>query len=117
MKFKILAGFSLSAVLLIGACGGNKDNTNVNANANRNATVSTPTPVAKTSETAATDPAMKSKIEDALKKKGFNDVTVDTSTTPMTLRGSVAKGKLAEVMATAMEANGGKPVTNQVSEK
>ncbi|HEX9962829.1 MAG TPA: hypothetical protein VGB00_17995 [Pyrinomonadaceae bacterium] len=118
MKFKILAGFSLSAVLLIGACGGNKDaNTNANANANRSAATATPTPVAKTSETAATDPAMKSKIEDALKKKGFNDVTVDTSTTPMTLRGSVAKGKLAEVMAAAMEANGGKPVTNQVSEK
>jgi ABC-type glycerol-3-phosphate transport system substrate-binding protein len=116
MKFKILAGFGLSAVLLIGACGGNKNTTTNNANTNT-AVVTTPTPVIKTSETAATDPGLKSRIEDALKKKGFTDVTVDTSTTPMTLRGSVAKGKLAEVMATAMEANGGKPVSNQVSEK
>ena len=115
MKFKILAAFGLSAVLLIGACGGNKNTTN-NANTNA-AVVTTPTPVIKTNETAATDPAMKSKIEDALKKKGFTDVTVDTATTPMTLRGTVPKGKLAEAMAAAMEANGGKPVSNQLSEK
>ena len=116
MKFKILAGFSLSAVLLIGACGGNNNTNNANAN-NRNAVVTTPTPVVRTNETAATDPALKSRVEDALKKKGFADVTVDTTTTPMTLRGTVAKGKLADVMAAAMEANGGKPVNNQVTEK
>lgn len=116
MKFKILAGFGLSAVLLIGACGGNKNTTTNNANTNT-AVVTTPTPVIKTNETAATDPALKSKIEDALKKKGFTDITVDTSTTPMSLRGSVDKAKLAEVMATAMEANGGKPVGNQLNVK
>lgn len=115
MKFKILAGFGLSAVLLIGACGGNNNTNNAN---NRNAVVvTTPTPVVRTNETAATDPALKSRVEDALKKKGFADVTVDTTTTPMTLRGTVAKGKLADVMAAAMEANGGKPVNNQVTEK
>ena len=70
----------------------------------------TPTP-------AATDPALKTKIEDALKAKGFKDVTVDVTTTPATLRGTVAKGKLAEVVQTAQAANGGKPVKNEVTEK
>jgi ABC-type glycerol-3-phosphate transport system substrate-binding protein len=116
MKFKILAVFSLSAVLLIGACGGNKDN-NTNATNNRTTATATPTPLVQTNEAAKTDTAMQSRIQDALKKKGFNDVTVDTSTTPMTLRGTVAKGKLAEVMQTAMAANDGKPVNNQVTEK
>lgn len=116
MKFKILAGFGLSAVLLIGACGGGANTNTNNANTNT-AVVTTPTPVVRTNEAPATDPALKSRVEDALKKKGFNDVTVDTTTTPMTIRGTVAKGKLADVMATAMEANGGKPVNNQVTEK
>lgn len=119
MKVKILAGFGLSAVLLISACGGSSTNTNANANANanRNTSVSTPTPLTQTNVAANTDPNLKSKIESALKAKGFNDVTVDTSTTPATLRGSVPKGKLAEVVQTAQEANGGKPVKNEVQEK
>ncbi len=116
MKIKLLATFILAAFLFLTGCGGNKDNTN-NANNVNKTNAATPTPVPKTSETAATDPALKGKIEDALKKKGFTDVTVDVTTTPVTLRGTVAKGKLAEVMAAAMEANGGKPVNNQVSEK
>lgn len=115
MKIKILATFILATFLFVAGCGKDEANTNVN-NANKANAVS-PTPVVKTSETAATDPALKGKIEAALKAKGFTDVTVDVTTTPLTLRGTVAKGKLAEVMATAMEANGGKPVNNQVSEK
>ncbi len=114
MKIKVLVILSLTAVLFLGACGGNK-----NTNTNTNVVVASPTPTAvpKTNETATTDPNLKSKIEDALKKKGFTDVTVDTATTPATLRGSVAKGKLAEVVQTAQEANGGKPVKNEVTEK
>jgi hypothetical protein len=103
----------LSAFLLIG-CG--RDNANANANANT-ATVTTPSPVARTNESATVDPNLKGKIESALKAKGFNDVTVDTTTTPMTLSGTVAKGKLDQVMATVMENNGGKPVSNRVTEK
>lgn len=72
----------------------------------------TPPPV-----TATTDNSMKPAIEAALKAKGFNDVTVDTTTTPATIRGTVAKGKLAEVVQTAQAANGGKPVKNEVTEK
>lgn len=113
MKIKALVILCLSAILFLGACGGKEANTNANV------TVAspTPTPVPKTTETAATDPNLKSKIETALKGKGFTDVTVDVSTTPATLRGTVAKGKLAEVVQTAQEANGGKPVKNEVQEK
>lgn len=111
---KFLAILSLSAFLLLGGCGGNKDNTN--ANVNKPTTVATPTPVVKTNETAAVDNTLKTKTEEALKKKGFNDVTVDATTTPATLRGSVPKGKLAEAVQTAQEA-AGKPFKNEITEK
>jgi hyperosmotically inducible periplasmic protein len=72
----------------------------------------TPAPIV-----ATTDPNLKGNIEKALQAKGFKDVTVDVTTTPATLRGTVAKGKLAEVMQAAQGANGGKPVKNEVTEK
>ena len=113
MKFKILAVFCLAAVLLIGACGGNKDNTNINANVR--ASTPTPTPVVKTTEAANIDTGLKTKVEDALKKKGFNNVTVDMTTTPATLRGSVPKDKMTEAIQTAQEA-AGKPFKNELTE-
>lgn len=115
MKIKILAIFGLAAVLGVGACRSTA-NTNTTMNTNTT-TVSTATPVMKTNETSTTDPNMKSKIETALKAKGFNEVTVDTSTTPATLRGSYPKDKISEVMMTAQEANGGKPVKNEATGK
>ncbi|MGC2237502.1 MAG: hypothetical protein WA584_15165 [Pyrinomonadaceae bacterium] len=114
MRFKFLVILSLAAFLLLSGCGGNKDNTN--ANANKTTATATPTPVAKTNETAAVDNTLKTKTEEALKKKGFNDVTVDATTTPATLRGSVPKGKLAEAVQTAQEA-AGKPFKNEITEK
>jgi hypothetical protein len=117
MKIKILAVLSLAAFVCLAGCrGGSNTNTNT-TNTNTNVTVSTPTPVTKTNETATTDPNLKPKIEAALKAKGFNNVTVDTSTPKVTIRGTVPKGKLADVMMTVQEANGGKPVDNQVTEK
>jgi Heavy-metal-associated domain. len=114
MKVKFLAGLGLSAVLLVAACGGGS-NTNTNANTtNTNTTASTPIP--QTNESATLDAATKSKVESALKAKGFTDVTVDTTTSPATLRGTVAKGKMAEALQTAMEA-AGKPFSNQLTEK
>ena len=116
MKIKFLAVLGLAAVVGFGACKGST-NTNM-ANTNMmNVAMATPSPIAKTTEAATTDPNLKGKIEGALKAKGFTDVTVDTSTTPATLRGTVAKGKLGEVVQVAQEANGGKPVKNDVSEK
>ena len=70
----------------------------------------------KAAPTAKTDPALKAKIEEALKKKGFDKLTIDTSTTPATMRGTYAKGKLAEAVQTAQEANGGKPLKNEATE-
>jgi hypothetical protein len=113
MRIKLLVVLCLSVFLFLAGCGKGE---NANANANKPAATATPTALPKTSETAAVDNTLKTKIEDALKKKGFTDVTVDTSTTPATLRGTVAKGKLAEVVQTAQEA-GGKPVKNEVTEK
>lgn len=72
----------------------------------------TPTPLA-----ANTDPTLKSRIESELKKKGFNNITIDVTTTPATMRGTYPKGKLAEVMQTAQLANGGKPLQNQATEE
>ncbi len=115
MKFKLLVVLTLAASALLVGCRGDS-NANTNANANT-AVVTTPSPVRQTNESATTDTAMKSRVENALKAKGFSDVTVDTTTTPMTVRGTVAKGKMAELMATIQENNGGKPVTNQVTEK
>ena len=101
MKIKILMILSLAAFLFMVGCKGSSTNANV---ANMSTNVTMASPVTKTTESAATDPNLKSKIEAALKAKGFTDVTVDTTTPKMTLRGTVAKGKLGEVMATVMEA-------------
>ena len=122
MTVKFLAVLSLTAVAgLVGCGGGSSNNTNTNANANKantnTATVATPTPIPVTNTAANTDPNLKGKIEAALKAKGFNDVTVDVTTTPATIRGSYPKDKLAEVMQTAQEANGGKPVKNEATGK
>lgn len=118
MKLKFLAVLSLAAfVFLTGCRGGNNANANTNTNANTTTTVSTPTPVAKTNESATTDTNLKSKVETALKAKGFNDITVDTTTTPATLRGTVpTKEKMAEAVQTAQEA-AGKPFNNQITVK
>ncbi len=117
MKIKLLIVLSLAALLLLSGCRGDS-NTNV-ANANRANMMNTnmATPVTRTNESAMTDPTMKPKIEAALKAKGFNEVTVDTSTTPATLRGSYPKDKLPELMQTVTEANGGKPLQNQATGK
>ena len=114
MKIKILTISSLAAVLFLGACKGDT-NTNANmmnkANTNANTTMTAATPMMP-----ATDPATKSAVEAALKGKGFTDVTVDATTTGVTLRGSVAKGKMAEAVQVAQEA-GKKAVKNELTEK
>lgn len=55
------------------------------------------------------------KVEDALVKKGFSEVSVDTTTEPATLRGTVPQGKMAEVVQIAQE-TAGKPFNNQLVE-
>lgn len=62
------------------------------------------------------DDATKKAVEDALKAKGLNDVTVEATTTEVTIRGTVPKGKLAEAVRTVTE-TAKRKVNNQVSEK
>ena len=113
MKIKILVVLSLFMFVFLAGCR-SASNTNTNAtNTNTNTNVAATTPVTQTNESAKTDANLKSKIEAALKAKGYNDVTIDTSTTPATLRGTYPKDKLAEVMMIATEANGGKPIKNE----
>ena len=120
MKLKILAAVGLGSLLLLGGCRGNAGNPNtavLNTTTNTAGSMATPmpTPVVRTGESAATDTVLKGQIETALKGKGFTGVTVDTTTTPATLRGTYPKGRLAEVMQTAQQA-AGKPVQNQMAE-
>lgn len=120
MKAKFLAVLGLATVAGFAGCKSAANTNAVVVNTNTNTAVvntTTATPVMKTNETAATDPNLKSRIEAALKSKGFTDVTVDTTTTPATLRGSVAKDKIPQVIQTAQEANGGKPVKNELQGK
>lgn len=119
MNIKVLGTISLGALMLLGGCRGaantNTANTAViNTNTNT-AVVATPTPLVQTNQSAATDTVLKGQVETALKGKGFTGVTVDTTTTPATLRGTYPKGKLAEVVATAQQA-AGKPLQNQMAE-
>lgn len=107
---RIFLGIFILTLLFLGGCGKGESNAN-------NVVKATPTPIVKTNETAATDPALKKTIEDALRSKGFNNVTVDVTTTPATLRGTYPKGKLAEVVQVAQVANGGKPVKQEMAEE
>ncbi len=119
MKIKVLAILGLAAITSLGACKGSTNtnvvNTNMmNANVmNANVTMSTPmsTPM------AAADTATQKIVEDALRRGGLNDVTVAATTTEVTLRGTVAKGKLGEAVRIATDASKGKRIVNQVSER
>jgi hypothetical protein len=98
--------------LLLSGCG-NSANSNKAANSNANKAnniAATPTPV------SAEDLATKAKIEDALKKAGFENITVDATTNPMAIRGSVAKDKMAEIIFVAQQA-AGKDLKNELVEK
>ncbi len=111
MKLKILTITGLAAVMFLGGCKGNANtNANVtNLNANTNMAVMAPA-------APVMDAATKSAVEAALKAKGFTDVTVDATTTGVTLRGSVAKGKMSEAVQAAQE-SGKKAVKNELTEK
>ncbi len=62
------------------------------------------------------DVATKTAVEEALKKKNLNDVTVEATTTEVTIRGTVPKGKMAETMQVVSE-TAKRKVNNQVTEK
>ncbi len=112
MKIKVLAVLGLATFIgLVGCRGAANTNTTVVTNTstmNTNMAMATPMAMA--------DTATQKTVEDALKKAGLNDVTVSATTAEVTLRGSVAKGKLTEAVRIATEA-GKKKVNNQLVEK
>ncbi len=108
MKIKFLAVLCLAVLSLMVGCK-SATNTNVTTT-NANMTMTTPA-------MAAADPATEAAVKAALVNKGLNDVTVQATTTEITIRGTVPKGKLGEAMMAASEAGRGRKVTNQVSEK
>lgn len=66
---------------------------------------------------SAADPELKTKVEEALKKKkGCETASVEVKDGVATLRGEVAKGKLGECVMAANEAKP-KKVENQLKEK
>ena len=113
MKVKFISVLCLAAAAGLAGCGGsdntNKANANVNSNVRNTATAPTMAPPAR-------DTAVESVVKEAMTKKGITDVTVEASTTGITLRGSVPKGKMAEAVQAAQEA-GKKPVKNELTEK
>ena len=112
MRIKFLTALSLGSFLFLSACGGGAANNANNANANKSNNAAT----SQATQAPVADPAVKASVEDAMKKKGFTDVTVEATTSGVTLRGSVPKGKMAEAVQAAQEA-GKKPVKNELTEK
>ena len=111
IRFRTVLGLSLA--LFAAACGGSVGNAN-----RTNVNIAAPVPAATaTPAVADTDPTRKSRIESELRKKGFDNITIDVTTTPATIRGTYAKGKLAEVVQTAQLADGGKSVNNEATEE
>ena len=106
MKIKVLAVLSLAAFLFLVGCKG-AANTNVT-----NGNIMNGNSMAN----SMADNAAKNAVEAALKSKGFNDVTIEATTTEVTIRGTIPKGKMAEVNQVAQEI-GKRKVNNQVIEK
>ncbi len=116
MKIKVLAVLGLAAVAGLAGCKStaNTNTTMVTNTSTMNTNMAMATPMSTPMATA--DPAVKKTVEDALAKKGITGVTVDATSTGITLRGTVAKGKMAEAVQTAQEA-GKKPVKSELTEK
>ena len=115
MKIKVLAVLGLASFIgLVGCKGAANTNTTVTNTTTMNTNMTMATPMATMAPAA--DMATQKTVEDALKKAGLNDVTVTATTAEVTLRGSVAKGKLPDAIRIANEA-GKKKVNNQLVEK
>jgi osmotically-inducible protein OsmY len=113
MKIKILAALSLAAIVFAAGCrGGNNAANNTNTtNTSANMNMATPS-----STVAAKDATAETAIRAALDKAGYKDVTVDATASEVTLRGTVAKGKLGDAVRIATE-TGKRKVNNQLTEK
>lgn len=118
MKIKFLTILSLAALFSFAGCRSASNTNAVVTNTTTNMTTANTTTVATPMATMApaADAATKATVESALKVAGITGVMVDATTNEITLRGSVAKGKLAEAVRIANEKGGGKRVNNQLVE-
>jgi beta-lactamase regulating signal transducer with metallopeptidase domain len=114
MKIRVLTVLSLAAFLLMVGCRG-AANTNT-ANGNMMNSNSTANSMMNTTSAPMADSATKATVESALAKAGITGVMVDATTAGITLRGTVAKGKMAEAVRVAQE-SGKKAVKNELTEK
>jgi len=116
MKIKVLAVLGLAAVAGLAGCRG-AANTNANVmvtnttTMNTNMMMSTPMSTPMATKDAAAETAVKA----ALDKAGIKGVTAEATTAVVTLRGTVAKGKMSEAVQIATEA-GKRKVDNQLTE-
>jgi len=117
MKIKVLTVLGLATLIGLAGCK-SATNTNTAVVMNTNTTTTTApmsTPMSAPT-TAAKDTAAETTVKAALDKAGLKDVTVDATAAEVTLRGTVAKGKLGEAVRIATE-TGKRKINNQLTEK
>ncbi|MBA2620858.1 MAG: hypothetical protein H0U87_06635 [Acidobacteria bacterium] len=112
MKIKFLAVLGLAAALGSVGC---KGAATTNTTTTTTTTTATPMATPMATMTPAMDMATQATVKSALDKAGITGVTVDATTSGVTLRGSVAKGKMAQAVKIAQEA-GKKAVRNELTE-
>jgi len=119
MKIKVLAILGLATILSAGACSSatntNTVVTNTNTMTNTNMTMSTPMSTPMATPMATKDVPAETTVKAALDKAGIKGVTVEATTAAVTLRGTVAKGKMGEAVRIATDA-GQRRVDNQLTE-
>ncbi len=111
MKIRVLTIISIAAFLFLVGCRGAANTNTANGNMMMNGNS-----MANSMTAPMADNAAKNAVEAALKGKGFNNVTVEATTTEVTIRGTIPKGKMAEVNQVAQE-TGKRKVNNQVIEQ
>jgi Rieske Fe-S protein len=117
MKIKFLAVLGLATVAGLAGCKGAANtntavtNTTTTSTTNTNIAMSTPMSTPMATKDAAAETAVKA----ALDKAGIKGVTAEATTAVVTLRGTVAKGKMSEAVQIATEA-GKRKVDNQLTE-
>jgi osmotically-inducible protein OsmY len=102
-------------LLALGAasCGGKDDRANANGASNAN-TASGNTNAVSNMAAPATDTTLKNRVEANLTKYDVSGVTVEVANGEVTLKGNIARAKLADAMKAANEA-GPKKVNNQMN--
>ncbi len=114
MKIKFLTIVGLAALASVGGCRSGANTNTAVLNTNTNTVITTMTPMATMTPMMA-DTATTNTVNAALTKAGITGITVSADTSSITLRGSVAKGKMAQAVRVAQEA-GKKPVKNELTE-